>query len=225
MGAYIKSLHQDGMNSKPDEVSGVHSVKLTDELGLTQSLIQKRWSLLCLHDGAGWSAGVMVTTRSYSLNSLWHSDVKWWHRSGSTLAQVMACCLTAPGHYLNQCWLIISEVLWHLPEGNSTTYTHDINLQDEFENHTFLKLLPQLPGANELTKFCLRPWCMIADEAHTGMTINEMYSVVIHKLPFHWDELLNNTWSSFETISLTHGGLNTIFVWCQGIPEPMQTYG
>ena len=26
----------------------------------------------------------------------------------------MACCLTAPSHYLNQWWLIISEVLWHL---------------------------------------------------------------------------------------------------------------
>ena len=34
-------------------------------------------------------------------------------RSESTLAQVMACCLTAPSHYLNQCWLIISEVQWH----------------------------------------------------------------------------------------------------------------
>ena len=28
-------------------------------------------------------------------------------RSGSILAQVMACCLLAPSHYLNQCWLII----------------------------------------------------------------------------------------------------------------------
>ena len=28
---------------------------------------------------------------------------------GSPLAQVMACCLAAPSHYLNQCWLIISE--------------------------------------------------------------------------------------------------------------------
>ena len=27
----------------------------------------------------------------------------------STLAQVMACCLTAPSHCLNQCWLDISE--------------------------------------------------------------------------------------------------------------------
>ena len=24
----------------------------------------------------------------------------------------MACCLTAPSHHLNQCWLVISEVLW-----------------------------------------------------------------------------------------------------------------
>ena len=39
------------------------------------------------------------------------------HRSGSTLAQVMACCLTAPSHYLNQCWLIIRKVLWHSSEG------------------------------------------------------------------------------------------------------------
>ena len=45
------------------------------------------------------------------INSLWPGDAIWWHRSGSTLAQVMACCLTAPSHYLNQCWLIISRVL------------------------------------------------------------------------------------------------------------------
>ena len=32
-------------------------------------------------------------------------------RCGSTLAQVMACCLTAPNHYLNQCWLV-NETRW-----------------------------------------------------------------------------------------------------------------
>ena len=42
--------------------------------------------------------------------SLWPSDAIWRHRSGSTLAQVMACCLTAPSHYLNQYWLIIRKV-------------------------------------------------------------------------------------------------------------------
>ena len=44
------------------------------------------------------------------LNSLWSSDTVWRQRSGSTLVRVMACCLMAPSHYLNQCWLIISEV-------------------------------------------------------------------------------------------------------------------
>ena len=44
------------------------------------------------------------------VNSLRPSDAIWRHRSGSTLAQVMAWCLTAPSHYLNQCWLIISKV-------------------------------------------------------------------------------------------------------------------
>ena len=47
------------------------------------------------------------------INSLWPSGAIWRQRSGSTLVQVMACCLTAPSHYLNQCWLIISEVSWH----------------------------------------------------------------------------------------------------------------
>ena len=50
------------------------------------------------------------------INSLYPSDALWWHRSGSTLAQAMACCLMAPSHYLNQCWLIISEGLWHSPD-------------------------------------------------------------------------------------------------------------
>ena len=41
------------------------------------------------------------------INSLGPSDAIWHWRSWSTLVQVMACCLTAPSHYLNRCWLII----------------------------------------------------------------------------------------------------------------------
>ena len=47
------------------------------------------------------------------LKSLLPSDGVWRHRSRSTLTQVMACCLTAPNHYLKQCWLLIKYVLWH----------------------------------------------------------------------------------------------------------------
>ena len=48
----------------------------------------------------------------YGVYSLGPSDAIWRWRSWSTLVQVMACCLTALSHYLNQCWLIISKVLW-----------------------------------------------------------------------------------------------------------------
>ena len=41
-------------------------------------------------------------------NSLWSNDAICWQRSGSSLDQVMACCLTVPSHYLNHCGLIIT---------------------------------------------------------------------------------------------------------------------
>ena len=47
-------------------------------------------------------------------NSLWPSDAIWQHKSESTLAHVMACCLTAPSHYLNQSRLIILFWILHL---------------------------------------------------------------------------------------------------------------
>ena len=58
------------------------------------------WHLLdilsCLHS---------TICQCTEMNSLWPSDTIWRHRSGSTLAQVIACCLMAPGHNLNQYWL------------------------------------------------------------------------------------------------------------------------
>ena len=62
---------------------------------LSPSHIPSRWNLIS------------------QLNSLWPSDAIWQQRSGSTMVQVMACYLMAPSHYLNQCWLTISEVQWH----------------------------------------------------------------------------------------------------------------
>ena len=72
--------------------------------------------------------------RSLVIGSLLPSDAKWWHRSRSTLALVMACCLMAPSHYLNPCWLLISEVLWHSPDNNFKVSTQATNVHNEFEN-------------------------------------------------------------------------------------------
>ena len=72
--------------------------------------------------------------------SCWHRRLSNWHlwipsvrmkpwyrlgipygdRFGSTLAQVMPCCLMTPSHYLNQCWLTMRSVFWHSPKSNST---------------------------------------------------------------------------------------------------------
>ena len=54
-----------------------------------------------------------ILFRPQCVNSKWHSDVLWRHRSRSTLVQIMACCMTAPSHYMNQCSLLTDEVLWH----------------------------------------------------------------------------------------------------------------
>ena len=61
----------------------------------------------------------------------------WRHISESTLVQTMAWCLTAPSHYLNQRWLIISEILWHAPQRNFTVIDQVDILYSEFENYNF----------------------------------------------------------------------------------------
>ena len=69
----------------------------------------------------------------FNINSLWPSDTIWRNITGSTLAQVMACCLTPPSHYINHLWTTINEVLCHSSEGNLTENAHDICTWCEFE--------------------------------------------------------------------------------------------
>ena len=86
------------------------------------------------------------------INSLWPGDAIWQHRSGSTLDQVMACCLKATSHYLNQCWLIING-FWGIHIG---TVTHEILMMSICKMSlkiTFLKLLLHLPGTIELSNY------------------------------------------------------------------------
>ena len=74
-----------------------------------------------------WQLPYLCIVWHCCLNSLRPSDAIWRHRSGSTLAHVMACCLMAPSHYLNQCWLVINKVQWHSPKSNFTRNTATIN--------------------------------------------------------------------------------------------------
>ena len=56
-----------------------------------------------------WIEWINMCCQEMGLNTLWPNDTIWWYRHGSILAQVMACCLMAPGHSLNQWWLIITD--------------------------------------------------------------------------------------------------------------------
>ena len=96
---------------------------------------------------------------SLGLNELIHVHcglvMPYGNRSGPTLAQVIAHCLMAPSYYLNQCWLIISEVLCHSPQGNFTGNTRDIYPWHELKINN-LRLQLHLPGAKELTHFNIK---------------------------------------------------------------------
>ena len=71
--------------------------------------------------------------QSCAYNSLRPSDAIWRQMSWTTLAWVMACCLMAPIHYLNQCWLI-NKVLWQSHEGYFRGDTPSINWYHYCEN-------------------------------------------------------------------------------------------
>ena len=86
-----------------------------------------------------WASGYMeiqswMISVCTQFNSLWPSDAKWQQGSRSTLVQVMAWCLTAPSHCLNQCWLEISQ---------------PSVIKNQLENY-FSKILLKSPRVNEL---------------------------------------------------------------------------
>ena len=80
-----------------------------------------------------WQDETCITT----FNSMGPNDAIWRQGSGSTLAQVMACCLTAPSHYLNQCWLIIRKVQWYSSEDNFTSNVSAINQWNKLGNYLY----------------------------------------------------------------------------------------
>ena len=116
----------------------IFTLSITDIVGIVVSyLVDFRWSDGCitntvmvvlygvLYNKAMWHAKITTTVdlASKGSNSLRLSDTIWQQRFGSTLAQVMACCLTVPSCYLIQCWFIIIKVQWHSAEGNFTKDT------------------------------------------------------------------------------------------------------
>ena len=102
----------------------------------------------------------------FKFNSFWPtgSDTILGHRSGSTLAQVVACGLTVPSHYLIQCWFIINEVLCQTIRLVSQEVLK-ISIRKMILKNTFVKLLhnSQGPMATELIwDFFFQQWLTFA---------------------------------------------------------------
>ena len=64
--------------------------------------------------GIAWM--VFLWDASCTTNSLWQCDAIWRHGPWLTLVQIMACCLTAPRHYLNHFRLTAGRVQHYSPE-------------------------------------------------------------------------------------------------------------
>ena len=98
-----------------------------------------------------------VTRASYAENvsiwwchhvkSLWPCDPNWWPSTGPTLAKIIDCCLKAPSHYLNQCWLFISKILWLSQKSN---LQHKLLFCTISLKIIFFNSLSKFPGTNEL---------------------------------------------------------------------------
>ena len=141
-------LHQCWLTYCQLNTQEQHSVKVKSKYN---NLLSKNYICKCclrLH-----------STLSLLINSLWPSDPIWRHRSGSTLAQVMVCCLTAPTHNMNQSWLIFKGVLGPYPESNLIYELLKRSIWKVSLEFTLLKFYPNLPGANVLSQKCC-PWCL-----------------------------------------------------------------
>ena len=118
------------------------------------------------------------------VNSLRPNEAIWRQRSGSSLAQVMACCLTAPSHYLNQYWLIMNLMLWHPPENNFIGISQNINSTNEFENYNFkiTTVSPRVQWVNDTV------WWNTRSNTSTGVAAidkNVAVSLLVH-VPYLW---------------------------------------
>ena len=130
-----------------------------------------------------WSVLVKISISTHACTDTWLTHcglvTPWRHRTGATLDQVMTCCLTAPGHYLNHN-VDLSSVRF------SGIHLRAISLeipQPPFNKIslkiTYLKLNWNLAGANELMHLLL---CLIhatLSAGHEGEIIDNIVSITM----------------------------------------------
>ena len=141
---------------------------------------------------------------------------------GQHLAQVMACCLTAPSHYLNQCWLIISDI--HIREISQELPQPSITKSCLKITCTCVKFHSNFPGANELTGQYMYHgcWCPVDASCQpisyhvidsTGKWINVLHWTLTATVPAlsQGREMIQNTKLWQYIVGLNHCSLGDLY--------------
>ena len=130
--AFVSEIHRWPVNKRCKEYAWLHCKVLSNynpehykqydinkkciaellyEIGLYQTTVTKTAVECIQYDICNPNVLHQITdTVLQEHNSLWPCDAVWWQRSW----------LMASSHYLNDCWFLISEVLWHSPESKFT---------------------------------------------------------------------------------------------------------
>ena len=119
--------------------------------------------------------------------SLWSKYAIWHHRTRPTMAQVMACCLVAPSHYLNRCRFIIKGVL--------VAYAADI-----IEYIVQLRALDYFTIMENIIRLCRNGFIFVRYLVHTSTKAYELHDMQ-GKYYLH---------GIFMSCSLYQGGLQTL---------------
>ena len=142
---------------------------------------------------------------------MWPSDAIWRRGFESTLAQVIACCLTAPSRYLKHCWLMISEVQWQSPEGNFISQeVPQPSITKISLGITFNWFLFKSPRG-QCVKKDISPNCLNAMWTYRGLAIHThthayiyiyIYILYIYHIYIYvpWNLAITNSCCSFSTV-------------------------
>ena len=109
----------------------------------------------------------------------------------------MACCLTAPSHYLNQCWLIIRGVLWHTSESSFAGIAQGIDSGYEFEKD-ILKNIFKSPRGQWVNTLLCNEAIIVSSIFVNGLSLN-LNTMILITYNIHIFQLINYIFrSSFQ---------------------------
>ena len=115
----------------------------------------------------------------------------WRHMAAeiwSILAQVMACCLTAPSHYLNQGWLIIRGVLWHSSENSFAGIAQGINSGYKFEKDILKIIFKSLRG--QWVSFTLKIYIHVYIRMQRNIVLLWIHILIVWDITIYEDKAL-----------------------------------